>query len=404
MGKPEPKGGRRGRPAGPRRDWRWRVPAEGLGAVAVALLLVGVGLFKGINLLLLVGYLLAALFALNAVAAGRGLRKLRGRQHFEEPVFAGAPCPVEVRLANPGKAARTGVRVETAGPEHELGWFAHRLAARGEAVFRATAVLPRRGRYPGGPLHVSSGYPFGLFFRRVRVADPVELVVLPRLGWVHRGRLRHYLRRASPENEAVRRRRPQRHPSAQAEFHGLRPWRPGDSPRFIHWRTTARCGELMVREYEDEPSDNLLLVLDTALPPGMNPTAPAFEAAVSLAATVCWEWCRRKGDRLIVACADGGEVLDGVAGPSLGRQVLERLALVEGGQTTDPRALARRLSAFANTAASAAVVAAGASALAGPLGAALNRPVLCLDPADPEVRDFYQPPEDPAPVEVAPVA
>jgi uncharacterized protein (DUF58 family) len=300
-------------------------------------------------------------------------------------------------VANTGRWALTGLRLENSGPAHSLAWFAHRVAGHGEAEFRSSVVLPRRGRYPGGTLAVSSGYPFGLFLRRLELAPPAGVVVLPRLGWVHPGRLRQFLRRASPETEAVRRRRPQRHPTAQAEFHGLRPWRPGDSPRFIHWRTTARCGELMVREYEDEPSDNLLLVLDPTLPPGQGADSPALEAAVSLAATICWEWCRRKGDRLIVAVADGGEVLDGVAGPSHGRQILERCALAEGAPGADPRGLARRLSVYAHVPASAVVVAAGASGLVGPLGSALNRPVVALDPSDSALSEFYQPPQAHAP-------
>src|SRR5262249_28332690 len=128
------------------------------------------------------------------------------------------------------------------------------------------------------------GYPFGLVRRRIEVGPGREVLVLPRLGWVHRGRLRNYLRGGAPEDGAIRRHRPQRDPSAQAEFHGLRAWRTGDSPRSIHWRTPARRGELMVREYEDVPSDNLLLVLDPSLParPG---GADLFEQAVSLAAT-----------------------------------------------------------------------------------------------------------------------
>jgi uncharacterized protein (DUF58 family) len=263
-------------------------------------------------------------------------------------------------------------------------------------VFRQEIVLPRRGPYAWGPVAAVSGYPFGLVRRRLPVAPAAEVVVLPRLGRVHRGRLRHYLRRASPADDAIRRRRPQRHPSAQAEFHGLRTWRPGDNPRAIHWRTSARRGELMVREYEDVPSDNLLLVLDPSLPQadragGARPE-DRFEEVVSLAASVCWEWCRHKGDRLVVAVADGGdEVLDGVAGPAHGRRVLRRLAVVRGG-AADARALPQGLAAFAGVAAAAVVVSAGPSRLAGALAQALHRPVACLDAFAADVRTFYEPP------------
>jgi len=62
------------------------------------------------------------------------------------------------------------------------------------------------------------------------------------------------------------RRRPRVHPTAQAEIHGVRSYRSGDNPRLIHWRTSARRGELMVRELEDVPSDNLLVIVDPTHP------------------------------------------------------------------------------------------------------------------------------------------
>src|SRR5204863_4021232 len=133
-----------------------------------------------------------------------------------------------------------------------------------------------------------------------------EIIVLPRLGRLHRGRLRRFLARSSlTVSRSLQ--HPRRHPSAQAEFHGLRAFRSGDSPRWIHWRTSARCGELMVREFEDVPSDNLILVVDPSLPEKRgrdtlhsgvpSPFFALLEDAISLAATICWAWCRQTGDR-----------------------------------------------------------------------------------------------------------
>jgi uncharacterized protein (DUF58 family) len=367
------------------------VPAEGRCWLLTAILLVFLGVIKNINLLLLLGYLLLVMMALNAVAAGRRLRQLQAQRRVQEPVFAGAPCAVEVHLANVGRSPVVGVGVEDVGSDHALAWRAVRVEGGGACTFRAEMVLPQRGRYAWGPTAIVSSYPFGLVRRRIEVGPGGEVLVLPRLGWVHRGRLRYYLRGGAPEDDAIRRHRPQRDPSARAEFHGLRAWRTGDSPRNIHWRTSARRGELMVREYEDVPSDNLLLVLDPTLPRGSG--AELFEQAVSLAATVCWEWCRHKGDRLTVAVADGkGGVLDGVAGPTQGRRVLERLATAQGGATPDGPALAEALSAFAGVSASAVVVSAGPSALTEPLSRALQRPLTCMNAAALEELDFYEPP------------
>jgi uncharacterized protein (DUF58 family) len=377
-------------PPPPSGSWKWWLPAEGRCWLLSTALLLLVSLIKNINPLLLLSYLLLMTAALNAWAAGRRLPGLRLRRSIEGPVFAGTACTVEMQLDSTGPRPVTAVAVADTGPDHALTWFVGRIQPGQTRCFRGQVVLPWRGRYLWGEAAAVSGYPFGLVRRRLPLVAPQELIVLPRLGWVHRGRLRRYLRSTCPEGDAVRRRRPQRHPSAQAEFHGLRAWRAGDSPRFIHWRTSARRGELMVREYEDVPSDNLLLVLDPTPAQG-NPAL--FEEAVSLAATICWEWCRHSGDRLIVTVADAaGGVLDGVAGRTHGRQVLERLALAEAGPAADGRVLQARLAQYIDVAAAVVVIAAGGSSLAGPLAAALRRPVACLNAASADVRDFYEPP------------
>jgi uncharacterized protein (DUF58 family) len=392
----------------------WRLPREGFYWLWTAVLVIAVGLFKSINLLTLLGYVLLAVFALNALVAGRRLRSLRVRRRVGEPVFAQTPVPVEVQVTNPGRAAVLGVHVGDLGPDHALGWFASRLEGHACRSFRQEVVLPRRGRYDWGPVVAVSGVPFGLIRRRVVLAPGEPVVVLPRLGWLHRGRLRHFLRSAAVEGERVRR-RPQRHASAQAEFHGLRPYHTGDSPRTIHWRTSARRGELMVREFEDSPTDNLLLVFDPSLSerwkteggrrkkeddPASLPSSafdlPSFEAAVSLAATICWEWCRCKGDRLVAALAGPDPaVLSGTAGPVHARRVLEALAVQRPGGRTDPRALVARLTTTSLPPAAVVLVSVGPSDLAGCLRQTLNRPVNCLDATTLDELNFYEPPRPP---------
>jgi uncharacterized protein (DUF58 family) len=373
--------------------WRWRLRAEGLYWLQTAALLLGVGLFKGINLLTLLGYAMLAVAGLNLLVAGRRLRRLRARRRIDEPVFAGAPCVVEVQVDNAGRGALVGVRVEDRGEGHTLSWFLSRLEGRGRRCLRRQLVLPRRGVYAWGPVTAVSGYPFGLAERRWVLAPGEEVLVLPRPGWLHRGRFRHHLRSFDPRAERLHQ-RAVRHRAAQAELHGLRDYHPGDSPSRIHWRTSARRGELMVREYEDLPGDNLVLVFDPTPPAAADgdPPEARFETAVNLAATVCWEWCRRRGDRLVVALA-GPEpvVLDGLTGPAHARRVLEGLA-VQQPATADAAALLARLSPVGLPPAAVVVVAAGPSPLADALRSGLNRPVTALDAAEAQTFDFYEPP------------
>jgi uncharacterized protein (DUF58 family) len=165
---------------------------------------------------------------------------------------------------------------------------------------------------------------------------------LPKLGRLHRPQLRRYLARRSP-TLGQSRGLPCQVPTAQAEFLGLRPYRPGDSLRHVHWRTTARRGELMVREYEDWPNDDLTIVLAARRGAGDGDDA-LLEAAISLTATVCWEWCRQTGDHLVLAIAGAeSSVHDGVTGHALARDLLERLAVEPGAAEINPGLILNRL-------------------------------------------------------------
>jgi uncharacterized protein (DUF58 family) len=365
----------------------WRLTREGwLWLLTVAVLL-AIGIYKNINLLALLGYVLLALLLLNGVVVGRRLRKLEARRQVDEMVFAGDSCKVELRLRNLSGRARPGVRVLDVGPGHDLAWYLDRLEGHARRRCRGTVVWPRRGRHEFGPVFVTSGHPFGLVERRVVVGEPTDVLVLPRVGRLSRDKLRQQLCGADPYGDRVHR-RGWRHDSAQVDFHGLRPFRPGDSPRWIHWRTSARRGELFVREMEDVPGDDLVLVLDASSPCAAQ--GDLFEEAVTLTATIIHEWCRSRGDRLLFAVAggSGGTILDGLTGPDHARRLLECLATVEPGPG-DPGAILETVSRICPATAGALLVSAGPSTMGQDLESRLSRPVISLDAARHQEWGFY---------------
>src|SRR5207244_2817651 len=102
--------------------------------------------------------------------------------------------------------------------------------------------------------------------------------------------------------------------------------------------------ELLVREFEEMPSDNLVLIVEPWLPPnalspGNSPqerpddAKQLLEIALSLAGTICWEWCRQKGDQLVLAVA-GAEpgVIAGLTNQDLALNMLECLGVQDGCQ------------------------------------------------------------------------
>jgi uncharacterized protein (DUF58 family) len=213
--------------------------------------------------------------------------------------------------------------------------------------------------------------------------------VLPRLGTVNVGRLRRWLSQAARPDERSRRAR-RRLAALEVEFHGLRSFRAGDSPRWIHWRTSARRGELMVREFDHGTHHDLVVLVE---PYAEADSSPALEAAVSMAATICWAWAQESGDRVVLGVAGAPPTVAASAGgPGQAAELLAALAVVTGAPEPDLAGLERRLLDARLPPGPALLVSSRRSdhRAADMLSARLDRPVAYLDAADPP--PFYQPP------------
>lgn len=152
----------------------------------------------------------------------------------------------------------------------------HRVPA-GETV-RHDLALPtdQRAVIEVGPVQAVRGDPFGLARRTVATGATHRLYVHPQtvaLPTAGAGLLR------DPEGRSTDDPSP-----ASASFHALRDYVPGDDRRHVHWRTSARVGRLMVRQYVDDRRSDLTLVLSTD--PDEYHGDDDLELAVSLVASL----------------------------------------------------------------------------------------------------------------------
>ncbi len=186
-------------------------------------------------------------------------------------------------------------------------------------------ILPRRGRYRFGPLRATTRFPLGLARHSVSSEDISTLIVHPRLGHLTHD-WTQVVRHTAAVGQAVRRRGLQ-----EAEFYGLRDWRSGDSRRWIHWRTSARRGSLVVRQFEEQRSRDLALLVDLWQPLDANESArQRVETAISFVATLVADGCRQPGRRLFLSLAASTYVeRTGAASPLFFRQQMDELALIE---------------------------------------------------------------------------
>jgi uncharacterized protein (DUF58 family) len=120
-------------------------------------------------------------------------------------------------------------------------------------------------------------------------------------------------------------------PGLEGDFYGVREWRGGDGCRLIHWRSSARLGKLVVRQFAQPRSRDVAVVLDLWQPE--QPTADQLanvELAVSFAATVLTDVCRRGGSSVYLALGNPSpECLGAPASAGLLQGLMEQLATIE---------------------------------------------------------------------------
>jgi uncharacterized protein (DUF58 family) len=360
---------------------------EGLATAGLVLGIIITGLIKSINLVLLLGSFLAAIVLANVFLARRQVRSLRAERILPDLVHAGEPFGWRLKLGRSDGRRVLGVVIEET--DIRQSWYVDDVPAQGATFLEAVSTLPQRGIVRWHSLKASSGYPFGLAYFETIIERDDEILVAPRLGTLHRGKLRHWLRMHSP-SQGLARVALIRHPAAQMEIHGLRPFRPGDSPRWVHWRTSARRGELMVREFEDLPNDNLMLIVDPIAPEGTS-TTPQLERLLALAATIVYEWCRQKGDRFILVLGGPNpKLLQGTTSRPFLIDALRALATVAVGPITDVPAVGKLLDDPSLPASACLVIASEPSSIGSVLAEGSSLRPAVLNVAAGEDQSFFE--------------
>ncbi|MSR53079.1 MAG: DUF58 domain-containing protein [Gemmataceae bacterium] len=323
---------------------------EGILWLLGAIVMLFIGILKGINLVIVLGYLLLGLCLLNWILARRSVRGLIARRMPRPPLQAGIPTEWVLEIRDAGPPTGSWVLEERVG-EAVAFWLIVRAGFDQVARPRIRATFPRRGKFVLQPLIARSSFPFGLVSKRHVLLPADEIVVLPRPARVDGERLRAWLFRAWAGRDDERHKM-RRVVECEAEVHGLRDYRAGDSPRRIHWKATARRNRLTVREYEDSAPPRLVLVVDPWIP--KKPTVKdreRLEAVMSLAAGVCKDWRRSAGARLALVIAGPNPVaLDGPPGPATTERLLIALAVEEGGEAGNVSAALGELSRVARSA------------------------------------------------------
>ena len=321
--------------------------ARGWGVTAAAVgFLVAAWLF-GSSELAGLGAAAAAAVAVAAIAVGRAPTTYRAERWIAPArLGVGEPACARLRFTNvgprptaaavaadgPGGAEDGDGRAGTGGIGPGSGGCLVPALGPGESAEAAYGLAAeRRGVVPVGPLVVAVGDPFGLVQRRTALCGSAKLVVHPRITPL----------RAVPGSSAREARRgatrAARAPRGD-DFFALREYEVGDDLRRVHWRSTARTGDLMLRQDEVRRGSVATVLLDTrAAAHRGGGFERALEVAVSVAAAVVQD-----GRRLRFLTTGGFDLLLEGAGPGARRaggegrwaalmEHLARLAADDGG-------------------------------------------------------------------------
>lgn len=140
-------------------------------------------------------------------------------------------------------------------PGHRASHVAPSLLGKREYSWAAETVCAARGEFLLGPVTVITSDPFGLFQSPRRLGTTEALIVYPRVVDV-----RHVLLPVGYLSGGDAQRQITRQITTNAS--SIREYVPGDSMNRIHWRSTARLGDLMVKEFEINPLVDIWLFAD----------------------------------------------------------------------------------------------------------------------------------------------
>jgi uncharacterized protein (DUF58 family) len=269
----------------PRRRKRhvyFRLTLGGWVFVAASILVGVVAINSRLALLfVLFGGMLGALHV-SAALSRRMIAAVQVQRSLPKRCWQNQPVGLSYRLRSArGGGACLDLRVEElpAGAAGAPATYCAHLPARRGLWARGVLRPGRRGRLRLRTFRLSTGFPFGLVSASRRFEAEASLIV-----WPARGRLRRpLLRGGSAESSASA---PSLIAGGKDEFYGLREYRPGDNPRWIHWRRSASRPEPVVREMSRPRPETLWVVLDTHLGDAAPAARERRERAIRFAATL----------------------------------------------------------------------------------------------------------------------
>ncbi|MBQ0906341.1 DUF58 domain-containing protein [Micromonospora sp. U21] len=275
------------------------ITARGVGLLVAAVVLLGVGFRFAYPELTLLGAAAGAAVGYAALTAAWRPRLVVARRADPDRVARGEPASMTLTVRNAGRLRSANLLAEDRCGDRTVPVPLLRLRPGRDTEVRYDVPTHRRGVVLVGPLRVTRRDPLGLvaLARPYGASTPV---------WVH-PRV-HPLTAVPTGAGRSLDGRVDGVPHGSITFDSLREYVVGDELRRVHWRTSARVGELMVRENVDTSLPRLVVLLDNraaAHPQRVGGVAESFESACEAAASIVTAAHRADLPVLLVLVAPG---------------------------------------------------------------------------------------------------
>lgn len=284
------------------------------GAFCALTIVVGfVALNSGNNLIYLVLGMMLALILSSGVLSSINLHRVRLKRRPQLVGRAGAPLGIQLCLVNQKRRwPSMGIGVEDPpvkrvvqdstdkkGVDASIGarsLYVFRLKGEEEERLQYTLSLPRRGEYLLAGARIYTRFPFGFFEKSIGLRLQITLLITPRVD-VDIGQSLDQELKLITSSRASEVELDLQLSSAQSRSEGEQDWssidlyRYGQPMRSIHWKASARRGELMSRRGMDSKRDPLSLFVNFQFSADeIKPTEEEEDALMDLVMTVCHRW------------------------------------------------------------------------------------------------------------------
>ncbi len=262
----------------------------------------GIGLAAintGNNLFYLLFAMMLSLIVISGLLSEHCLKRLEFHRHVPDLIIANEPTSLTLSVTNrnrhlPSFSLRFCDVVE--GNDVDRGLMIPLLPAQSSVLLSYPLLATKRGQIRLEATRAQTLFPFGLFLKKGRYPTETHLLVSPPIKPLTLRFVDELV--SAGQGESI----PQRGDGTQ--LYNLRLYRPGDDSRAIHWMTTARTSQLIVRETEAEDQRRITVILSIVAPEECD---ALFERSVTFVASLLSQLTERAYPvRLIAGTVDSG--------------------------------------------------------------------------------------------------